>query len=427
MNKLNQYISLGLILGLGLFSDAFSQERLKDSLAYYTELAIENNPGIKSQEFIQEAYLEKIPQAGAFQDAEITLSGYTESMDIVGGRSIGNISIMQGLPWFGTRKAARTEATHMANAQTKQYQEAVDNLILQVSTQWYAMQKLQEQLRNNQENKNLLEQLEQLALRRYSSSTSSSGSMSDVLRVQLELVELENNIQSFESQIRAEKAKFNALLNRDTKEEVMLGKEIQKINFVYAEADVLAAIQANNPALAIIEEESLAYKAKSDKDRKLSYPKIGIGVEYMLIGKTSDPMLAMGSMNGKDMIMPMLSISLPLFRKKYNSQQKESKLYWQASEQNLKNTYNSLVSEYQALKNELEDSERFLKLYDKQTELAQTTYNLIVKEFATGKSDLTNVIQVQRQLLEFQLKKAESLANYNKIVVSIQKLLSENR
>ena len=74
----------------------------------------------------------------------------------------------------------------------------------------------------------------------------------------------------------------------------------------------------------------------------------------------------------------------------------------------------------------MDDAERVGKLYEKQTTLAQTTYNLIVKEFITGKSDLTNVIQVQRQLLDYQLRKAEALANYNTMVVSIKKLLAEN-
>src|SRR5690606_41614608 len=97
-------------------------------------------------------------------------------MEIVGRRSIGNISLMQMFPWFGTRKAARQEATHMANMQDQQYEETVNNLILQVSTQWYNMQKLNEQLHNNEENKKILDQLEQLALRKFSAPSSTSRS-----------------------------------------------------------------------------------------------------------------------------------------------------------------------------------------------------------------------------------------------------------
>lgn len=168
------YITSILFVVLGFFSNAFAQEQTKDSLSHYIKVAIENNPGVKSQRLVHEAFLQKIPQAGAYQDPELSLEAYTMPMEIIGGRSIGNISLMQMFPWFGTRKAARTEATHMANMQDQQYREAVDNLILQVSTQWYTMQKLNEQLHNNEENKKILDQLEQLALRKFSSPPSTA-------------------------------------------------------------------------------------------------------------------------------------------------------------------------------------------------------------------------------------------------------------
>ncbi|MDM1347218.1 TolC family protein [Myroides marinus] len=485
MNKSNMYIYLAsAFLAVTSFTaTAVAQEQPKDSLAHYLNVALENNPGVKSQKLAYEAFLQKIPQAGAYQDPELSMEFYTKPMDIVGGKNIGNVSVMQMLPWFGTRKSARVEANHMANMQNEQYKETIDNLTLQVYTQWYNLQKLNEQLQNNEENRKLLQQLEQLAIRKFSAPTnsakvtatpkvssntasgatasassgmggmsmggvakasaapsasmssmssgagmsemggSSASGMSDVLRIGLELIEIENNIESLHSQIKAEKAKFNALLDRDATKEVVLG-QIEKVNFLYSEEDALLAIELNNPMLGMITEEGLAYKAKAEMDRKMSYPMIGLGVQYMIIGKTNDMMLSMGDMNGKDMIMPMMTVSLPIFRKKYKAQQEEGKLWWKSSDNKFQETYNTLKSEYYGYKSQLDDAVRVVTLYEKQTTLAQTTYNLIIKEFVTGKSDLTNVIQVQRQLLDYQLKKAEAIANYNTMVASIKKLLA---
>jgi len=427
MNKLNRYVAVAVLVWLSIFSKASAQNTPKDSLSYYIQIAIENNPGLKSQKYIHAAFLEKIPQAGAYQDPELSMEAYTMPMEIVGGRSIGNISLMQMFPWFGTRKAARTEATHMANVQDKQYREILNSLILQVSTKWYTMQKLSEQLKNNQENKVLLEQLEQLALRKFSAPLArSEAGMTEVLRIQMEVAEIANNIESLHAQIKTEKTEFNALLNREASDEVMVGREIHKLNFLYSEKEALKTIETNNPMLKMITEEGLAYKAKAEVDRKMSYPMIGIGVEYMVLGKTNNAMLAMDGMNGNDMVMPMVSLSLPLFRKKYNAQQNESRLWRKSSEERFKNTLNTLESEFYSFKSQLDDAERAIELYEKQTTLAQTTYNLIVKEFISGKSDLTNVIQVQRQLLDYQLRRAEELTNYNTMVVSIKKLLADN-
>ena len=131
-------------------------------------------------------------------------------------------------------------------------------------------------------------------------------------------------------------------------------------------------------------------------------------------------------MTGMDMIMPMFSISLPLYRNKYKAQQRESRFLQQSAREKYNNTLNLLQSDLFRLKHQLDDAERKIALYQKQEQLARTTYNLVVQEFVSAKSDLTNVIQVQRQLLDYQLRKAEAIAEYNTKVASIRKLLSFN-
>jgi outer membrane protein TolC len=131
-------------------------------------------------------------------------------------------------------------------------------------------------------------------------------------------------------------------------------------------------------------------------------------------------------MSGMDMIMPMVSITLPIYRHKYNAQQRESQFLWQSAREKYRNTLNTLQSDLIRLKHQLDDAERKIALYRKQEQLALTTYQLLVQEYVTAKSDLTNVIQVQRQLLDYQLRKAEATADYNTRVASIRKLLSFN-
>lgn len=415
-------------IALMAFPDKISAQSIQtDSLDYYRALAIENNPGTRAQMLAYEAYLQRIPQAGAFDDPEFSGEFYTPSMDILGGRSIANFSLMQTFPWFGTRKAAREEAGYEAEVQLQQYKADMNNLIWEVSLQWYEMQRLNEQINNNLQHKAYLDNLEELALRMYASpSGSSSPGMSEVLRINLEQREVENNIESLRALLNTEKAKFNTLLNREAEESVNIGEQIMKTDFLFDVEDVLESIDADNPDLQTLEKEIMVFKAKAEKDKKMSYPRIGIGAQYMLIGKTKEEMFQMGSMNGRDMIMPMVSVSLPLFRKKYDAQQNESALWQQSIQVKREEIFNNLKSDFFGFKNQLDDANRSIALYEKQTELALTTYNLTVREFIAGKGSLTNVIQVQRQLLDYQLKKAEAIADYNSMAVSIEKLTSFN-
>ncbi|MDR3141985.1 MAG: TolC family protein [Tannerellaceae bacterium] len=449
-----------------------------DSLSRYLQAAAQNNPGLKAGFLAYKAALQKIPQAGAWQDPELEMGLFLKPMDIIGGRQAGEFRLMQMFPWFGVKKAAQTEAMHMAQMAYEQFRETRDNLYLDVYTRWYTLCSLQQQLMNNRANKALLAQLEELAIRRFvsppasspagyalpsplpvaksspetpasgggmagmggmggsgaapgmssegkmASMESSGGGMADVLRIQIEMVETDSAIESLLSEIQAEKAGFNALLNRPPGSEVQIPESFGQTPFLLDEASAMNQIENQNPMLGMINEEGLAYKAKAEMDRKMSYPMLGVGLQYMLIKKTGDPMFGMNDMNGKDMVMPMISVSIPLYRNKYKAQQRENNLWQQASREKYDNARNALASELYKTKHLLDDAARKAALYTKQEELAKTACNLIVQEFVAGKTDLAGVIQVQRQLLGYRLKKAEAIAAYNIMVASIHKLIS---
>jgi outer membrane protein TolC len=481
MMKLQTIFFIFLLTGLSFAETTRGQTA--DSLAHYLEIAAKNNPGLNAGFLTYKASLEKVPQAGSWPDPELEIGFFLKPMELVGGRQIADFTLMQMFPWFGTREAAQSEATHMAKMAYEQFRETRDNLFLEVYTQWYLLSTLVQQLHNNRDNLQLLKQLEELALRKVSSpysgsssgyslpapspatkgtatsstgggmagmgsmggavtssgTTSSSGmssgmgsaapGMSDVLRVQLEMAEIENNIESILSEIAAEKAKFNALLNRPVNVEVILPDSITMVPFQFDEVAAMGEIERQNPMLGMLVEEELAYRAKSEMDKKMSYPMIGLGLQYMLIGGHAASTMQTGTdngMGGMDMIMPMVSISLPIFRNKYRSQQRESRFQWQSAQEKYNNRLNTLQSDLFKLKHQLDDAERKIALYKKQEQLARTTYQLVVQEFVTGRSDLTNVIQVQRQLLAYQLREAEAIAEYNTRVASIRKLRSFN-
>ena len=396
-----------------------------DSLARYLEVAGRNNPGLNASFMEYKASLERVNRSGAWPDPELEIGFFLKPMEIVGGRQVADFTLMQMFPWFGTKKAAQTEATHMARMAYEKFREARDDLFLEMYAQWYRMGRLQQQLTNNKENKKILAQLEQLATQRVSvGSRGGSGGMSDVLRIQLEAAQIDNNIESLQSEMIAEKAKFNALLNRPGDSEVVLPPSLEKVAFPFNASEIARAIEEQNPALGMLQEEERAHEAKEEMEKKMGLPMIGIGLQYMMVEKSPTPVLE--HHNGMHMVMPMVSVSLPIFRGKYRSAQRESRILQQSAREKYHNTLNGLQAELYGLQHQLEDAERKVALYGKQREIALTAYRLLVQEFVTGQSDVIDVIEVQRQLLDYQLQEAEAIADYNTRVASVQKLHSFN-
>ena len=422
-----------VILLITVVSVATARGQSNDSLNHYLEVAALNNPGLNADFLAYKASLERVEQAGRWSDPQLDIGFFLKPMDIVGGSQVADFTLMQMFPWFGTKKAARTEATHMAQMAYEEFRESRDMLFLEVYSQWYNLSSLKQQLKNNDDNLKLLSQLEQLARQKMSTASTMSNEMggssglSSVLRVQLEIAEIENNIESILSEIEAEKAKFNALLNRSANIDVVVPDSIIKVPFLFNEMEAVNEIERQNPMLGMIVEEEQAYRAKSEMDKKMSYPMLGIGLQYMVIGKSSSTSMDQNghnSMNGMDMVMPMVSISLPIYRNKYKAKQRESRLMWKSAQEKYNNTLNTLQSDLLKFKHQLEDAERKIALYQKQKNLALTAYQLIIQEFVTSKSDLTNVIEVQRQLLDYRIKEAEAIADYNIKVAEINSLRS---
>lgn len=474
-----------LIVYISAVGQTFAQT---DSLSHYLEVAAKNNPALRAEFLTYRASLEKVPQAGAIPDPQLEMGFFLQPMEILDGKQVADFKLMQMFPWFGTQRAARSEMSEMARMQYEKFRETRDNLFFEVKSSWWGLQNLQQQLTNIRENKTLLTALRELATQRFavpsvqatgsssarntaapspanqpavsggmpgmgntgntaapsSSSTgmgqmssgggmgskmggTSQGGMSNVLRIDLELAELANEEQAVLSRITSAKAAFNSLLNRRGTSDIVLPDSIVSHTFVLDDDFMLKTIRRQHPMLGMADAEASAYEAKLRMDKKMGLPMIGIGVQYSVIGKRMDMGIPTTDMNGKDMVMPMVSLTIPLYRKKYKAQQNESRLMREAAQEKYQSALNSLTSEYVSVREQLADAQRKVTLYEQQRQLALITYQLAVSEFAAGTNSITNVLDIERQLLDYKLKRSEAVATYNTVVAMIENLLSDTQ
>ncbi len=259
-----------------------------------------------------------------------------------------------------------------------------------------------------------------------SSMSGSNGGMSDVLRIQIEKVELENTLETTQSQFTVNMATFNALLGRASTTPTFVPDTLQLKPFIANDAAAWGLVVARNPMLSMWKAESASYEAKGEMAKKMGYPMIGIGLEYMINSKKPEDMNSMNSMNGMDMIMPMVKLTLPIYRKKYKAQISDSKFMKQSAELQYQNTQNELQANFIAINLRITDASRKIALYTKQRQLAQTTFELILREFAASSVSLTDVLQVQRELLNYSLKQVESVVEYNTAVAEFEKIIAKD-
>ncbi len=417
-----QILSATLILLAGISSQA-ALGQSGDSLSLYLKEAADHNPGLKARFFDYRASLERVPQAGSLPDPEVQFGFLIKPMQLLGGNQLGDIRLMQMSPWFGTLKAAKDEASKMAIARYEDMLNERNELFLKVKLSWYETYRIQSNIRITTQNMELLQSLERMALVRFRAAENiGSGSMVNVLRVRMEIGVLANDLAFQKDELVTAKTRFNALLNRKPDSEVFIPDTLSNAvlpGTVAALADSLV----NNPMVRMLEAEKEAGNFRIDMARRMGLPKVGLGLDYTFIGKRAG---LPAEMNGRDMIMPMLTATLPIYRKKYEAQKQEAEYQLEATGQKIENTLNELQVKYQEAVQLYHDADRRLELYKTQIDLARKTIQLLTSSFSSANTDFEEILRMQRQLLDYQFKQIEALVDRNMAIAGILAVIAYN-
>jgi outer membrane protein TolC len=464
-------LSISSCLLLFLSSALYAQH---DSIAYYLELSAKNNPTVLQRFSEYQAAVQKVPQVGSLPDPELNVGVFLSPMELVSGSQVADLRLMQMFPWFGVLKNARDEMSLMAKAKYETFRDAKFQVFYDVQRNWYDLYKTSQDIRISAKNVQILQSLERLALVKFgtasaggltspmgsSSPSASQGAASggmqtmggnsggntstvssspaspagnsmgasqegsrlaDIYRLQIEIGDLENSISLLKNQQNTIIARFNSFLNRPVQSFLAPADTLKPDTLHVSLLAVSDSILKNNPMLAMLQYEQQSLAAKKKMVTSMGYPMIGLGVNYSVINKSE---MSTSAMNGKDMIMPMVVVTLPIYRKKYNAMQAEAELLKAASAQNASATANSLQTEYYQATQLYQDAQRRMKLYANQYVMANKTLDIMVKSFATSGSGLTDILRIRQQNLDYEFKLVEAVTDNNTAIAWLKRLMA---
>ena len=411
-NKILYFLCIGLFACYGS-AHATGIDNKEDSLAVYIAEAIRNNPGLKSEYQAYQAQMANVQGAGVLSDPQLSVGL---------GKQRTTITIMQMFPWFGTLKAGREQMEYKAQEAYQKFREKSLSLAFDVEKQWYSILATQEKVKSVKQKRALLNDIKKVAIYLYKNYTAGRDTkMSDQLRLDAEEERLKEQTESLETQLTLQKQQFNITLHRQPNAALSLPDSIplrQMPTFNWTE------IERNNPKLAQYSAIQKAFKSQEEQARAKGMPIIGVGLQYMLNGKVDMPMEP--NMNGKDMVMPMVSVTIPVYRKKITSAIRSAQLMGRSAAYNYQSQLDALQSTYLSIEQRADDIKRKLKLYESEVSLLNRTLELMQKEYATGATSLTDILQTTRESIDYDLLKAEANAQYNTITAEAIQLIARD-
>ncbi len=409
--KAINYITIILLL---FVVKAQAQTELTD----YLIIGAENNPGLKAKFSEYNAALEKIPQVGTLPDPTLSFGYFISPIETRVGPQRMKLGVSQMFPWFGTLNAKEDVAIQMAKAKYEAFEEVKSKLFYDIKSAYYEVYFIQKGIGITKENITILNTFQQLAIIKIETGKTS---VVDEMRVEMEINELKNQLAYLIDSKYAIEVRFNNLLNRDDASSIEVPSILWNDSLSISKSELIDSIITQNHFVKQLEYKMKSWEHQETVAEKMGMPQFTLGIDYAVIGQSSNPNL--GSENGRNaLLLPMVGVSIPLYRNKYKAMVKEASLYLESTQFEKEDKENQLTSLFEMGYKDYQDADRRIDLYKKQLKLAEKSLNILLISYSADGENFEEVLRMERKVLKYSLEIDKARADKNATVAFINYL-----
>ncbi|WP_298423309.1 TolC family protein [uncultured Kordia sp.] len=373
------------------------------TLEDYLAEAQKNSSEILAKQFQHESALEKVNEVGSLPNTQLGVGVFAQAVETRVGPQRARFSASQKIPWFGTLSAKKKNAAYIANAKESELDFLKRQLSLNVKIAYYELYTLQQQYTITKQHIEILDTYEKLALNELENNRTN---MVDVLNIKMKKNTLVQQFQTILENIDSKKIRFNLLLNKPIQEEVIVLDSLhipEKQAFLTDEAIML------HPKLQQLDYLENALQQSEIVAKKEGNPSIGFGLDYVLVSERSGISLPD---NGKDVIMPMVTVSIPLFNKRHIAKQKQLQLEQEALTQTKITVKNQLLIALEEAGNKMKNAKESIETQYENIEQALQAKEVILAAYQTAKMDFEQLLALDQLKLGFELQKVKDVQTY---------------
>lgn len=387
-----------LILGCCFLSQFVNGQELEGLI----KLGLENSPSIQKFELQYKIASEKVNETNTLPNTEFSLGYFLSEPETRTGAQRLRISVKQMIPWFGSITARENYASSMAEATFQDVVIAKRKLIASISQAYYDLYTIKAKQQVVLGNTDLIKTYQKLALKALEVDKASAV---DVLRLQMRENDLVQLHQVLEQNLMAKQVELNLLLNREKTTPISV---VDILILPDNELDVSFQKLKVHPELVKYEKLYQSVEQSELLNQKESKPMIGFGFDYVAVSERPNMVF---EDNGKDILMPMVSLSIPIFNKKYNSKTVQNKLMQQEINVVKQERLNSLETMLEKAKTDRNAAKISNDTQLKNIRQAKSAEEILLKKYETGTIDFKVVLDIQELQLKFQINQIEAVKN----------------
>ena len=371
----------------------------KADLLLYLRYGLHHNAALRSAYEGWRADLERIPQVTSLPDPTFSFSQFIEPIETRTGPQERRYSLSQTFPWFGKLDLRGSVAGAAAEEQWYRVQTLRLQIERDIRVAYFDYAYLSQSLRITRGVLELLQQLEPVVQQRIAGA---DAGQQDLLRLQVEIGRIENDLASLEKVRPSLSARLAAAMNlRRTAPLPLPALKEPEVTSVAAQTEqLLQRAEQLNPELRELAERIRKHEHQRELAGLQRWPDITLGVDYFETGSALNPGTPS---NGDDPFGVRLMFNLPIWGGKYSAAEREAERGKSAATFALSDRRATLRADLEHAAFELGDAARQLVLY-RETLLPRARESLEVTRSAyrAGKSSVLDLIDSERALLEFE-------------------------
>lgn len=384
------YTLLALLMGASMAQG----QTLED----YLRVAAQNNPEIQAFEINYRLALEKVEEASSLPNLDLGFGYFVSEPETRTGAQTTRFAVTQMLPWFGTLSARQSYAASLAENEFVEFSIAKRKLALSVAQAYYTLYSLQAKAHIIDDQIKWVTVNQERLLR---SIEASRSSLSEMLKLEVRLNDLKQRKLTIVHQLTAERSAFNNLLNSEPHTELLIVDSLPLPKIEVPEFPDFSA----NPELLKFDKLFASVTQAEELNQKERLPNLAFGVDFLTVAQRPDLVF---DDNGKDIFMPRVSLSIPVFSKKYSSVSAQNKLKQERLDFQKQQRLNTLEDTYSRALARLKEAQLSYELQSESLARLEQTEALFLTKFSAGSLGFQELVELQDVQLNLQLRRIDA-------------------
>jgi outer membrane protein TolC len=378
----------------------------------YIYVALSQNPDVQAARKRMEALAHQVPIAASLQDPMLNLTVQAEPVQTAAGQQEFILSANQKFPWFGKLNARANMAESQTNVARAQLAAAELSTIEKVKIAYYELYFIQQAIAITQAEQQLLLQIRDVANTRYATG---QANQQDVLRADLEISNVENELIRLRQQLESNQARLGRLLHVAPQTRLLAMQHLPldetPLDLEQLQRQAVAARPELHAKLAAIEREQRAVEVA-----RLDYkPDLTLGMSWIDVSTAGVSPVA----NGRDAFLLTTGINLPVYRKRLNASVRSAEAQAAAAARDYDSLRDATLEQVTDLLAQARSQQEMLILFREDILYkARQTLDVSRHAYNVGEVDFLQVIDNWRQALRYEV-------HYRRLDASQRQTLAE--